>query len=581
MRTDRILPYLRSRPEGVLLLAALVVRLLGIAARPIWYDEAFAVLFASQSPARMAYGTLAPDALGSTADIHPLGYYTLLWAWMGVFGRSIIAGRILSVLISCAAFWLAIRLMKGLFGEQTAWWAGVFLALSPFHVHYSQEIRMYGLLAFFLIGATFVYSRALGLFADGNRHGAGNWILFTVFSAAAMYTHNLAAFYLAPLALIPFWLPALRGRFGTAKRKRDRTHRATSGIDPAVATSTPRPSAHSPIRPFPPPPIRPFAASPLRPSAHSPIRNTLLASTAAALLYLPWLVHLPGQLARVGTAYWTQPPGGDRFVTTLLTFVSNLPVSQVLLPFALLAAFLTLALSVWQTLKAILQRPRRESLVPGLILAYLAFIPPMLMFVVSQFFPVYIERALLPSGILFLLWVAWALIETGIPRFVRLFATIALLVGMFIGLQTHLTYSGFPYAPFDDVNAAIRASIETGGGSIRTGTVIVHSNKLTALPAHLLDPDLPHRYLPDIPGSGSDTLALPTQNVIGLFADEDIAAAIGDATRVWFVVFRQEVDEYLTAGESAHPQLAWLDERFTRISSERWDDLIVYEYAAP
>ncbi|HUF39359.1 MAG TPA: glycosyltransferase family 39 protein, partial [Anaerolineales bacterium] len=213
---------LRANPAVVLLPLALVVRLLGIGSRPIWYDEAFAILFASQGPARMAYGTLAPDALGSAADIHPLGYYTLLWTWIGVFGRSITAGRVLSVLIGCAAVWLAIRLLRGAAGERAAWWGGIFLALSPFHVHYSQEVRMYGLLALFLIGATFVLWRALGLLGaePGGGHGRrrgevwrglrpprpSDWILFSVLSAAAMYTHNLAAFYLAPLALIPFWL---------------------------------------------------------------------------------------------------------------------------------------------------------------------------------------------------------------------------------------------------------------------------------------------------------------------------------------------------------------------------------------
>ena len=597
MRRDRILPYLRSRPEVPLALAALTVRLLGIVARPIWYDEAFAVLFASQGPARIAYGTLAPDALGSAADIHPLGYYTLLWAWMGIFSRTILAGRALSILIGCLTVWLGVRLMKALSGVRPAWWAGVFLVLSPFHVHYSQEIRMYGLLAFFLLGTTYVYLRALGFFGEreGMRRGLGerprresggksigdetavplrgsgvrDWVLFAVLAALSMYTHNLAVFYLAPLALIPFWLPALRERIGAPRRKRTQKRRGTAGVGSTSGSDATRraPPEDSPIRPF----------APGACARHSPIRNTLLAAAGAVLLYSPWLVRLPGQFAKVSTSYWTVKPGGDRLVTTLLTFVTNLPVSNALLPYALLAAFLTLVLAAWQTLRPAFRRHPPEGLVPGLVLAYLAFTPPLLMFVVSQFVPVYVERALLPSGIVFVLWVAWALTGTSIPRFIRMFASIVLMVGMFIGLQTHLTYTGFPYAPYGGINDAIRTEIDAGDSD----AVIVHSNKLTALPAYLLDPDLPHRYLPDIPGSGSDTLALPTQEVIDFYADADIEAAVRDAGRVWFLVFQREVDEYLAGGETAHPQLAWLDTRYTQVGSETWEDLIVYEYAAP
>ncbi|HUF38456.1 MAG TPA: hypothetical protein VMN57_08035, partial [Anaerolineales bacterium] len=396
-----------------------------------------------------------------------------------------------------------------------------------------------------------------------------DWILFSVLSAAAMYTHNLAAFYLAPLALIPFWLPSLQERFAISRRKRGQTRPG-----PAEFDHTPGPGkTHRPPNDSP---IRPSALLRLRSGQDSPIQFTLLASAGALLLYLPWLVRLPAQLAKVSGSYWTESPGTDRLVTTLLSFTTNLPVSQVLLPFALLSAVLTFVLALWQTVRAILARRRPESLVAGLVLSYLALVPPALTFAVSQFFPVYIERALLPSGVAYLLWVAWALTETGIPRFVRTIAAVALLVGMFIGLQTHLTYAGFPYAPYAEVNAAIRTSAPPG-----TGFVIVHSNKLTALPAHLLDPDLPHRYLPDLPGSGADTLALPTQEVIGFFADEDVEAAAGGASRVYFIVFRKEIDEYLAAGEEGHPQLAWLDEQYTRIGSESWDDLVVYEYALP
>ena len=82
-------PWLENpKTKLVLILAlALVIRLAGIATRPIWYDEAFSILFSEKGLSAMLYGTLSKVGAG-TADIHPLGYYTLLWMWMDVFGRS-------------------------------------------------------------------------------------------------------------------------------------------------------------------------------------------------------------------------------------------------------------------------------------------------------------------------------------------------------------------------------------------------------------------------------------------------------------------------------------------------------------
>jgi hypothetical protein len=78
---------------AAILILALLVRLLGIISRPIWYDEAFAILFSEKGLGAMLYGTLAPTGTGS-ADIHPLGYYSILWLWMKVFGDSLVATRL-------------------------------------------------------------------------------------------------------------------------------------------------------------------------------------------------------------------------------------------------------------------------------------------------------------------------------------------------------------------------------------------------------------------------------------------------------------------------------------------------------
>src|SRR5574339_1196024 len=89
----------------IILIVALCVRLLGIVSRPIWYDEAFAILFSEKGVNAMLYGTLAPTGAGS-ADIHPLGYYSILWLWMKIFGESLAATRLLSILAGLISVYL-------------------------------------------------------------------------------------------------------------------------------------------------------------------------------------------------------------------------------------------------------------------------------------------------------------------------------------------------------------------------------------------------------------------------------------------------------------------------------------------
>ena len=65
----------RLSPVVLVLLLAFGLRMARIQARPLWYDEAFALLYASSSPAQMVHGTLTPVADAGAADVHPLLYY--------------------------------------------------------------------------------------------------------------------------------------------------------------------------------------------------------------------------------------------------------------------------------------------------------------------------------------------------------------------------------------------------------------------------------------------------------------------------------------------------------------------------
>jgi hypothetical protein len=104
------------------------------------------------------------------------------------------------------------------------------------------------------------------------------------------------------------------------------------------------------------------------------------------------------------------------------------------------------------------------------------------------------------------------------------------------------------------------------------GDQVVHANKVTMLPMTYYDRRLPHSAVRDTTGSGEDTLARPTQETLGLLADDCAASAAHGSSRVWFVIFQQQIDQQ----GGAPPSLVWLDAHYHRVSLESFNDLLVY-----
>jgi 4-amino-4-deoxy-L-arabinose transferase-like glycosyltransferase len=489
----------KRRNLGIIftMLIAFSVRLIGISSRPIWYDEAFAVLFSEKGPGAMLYGTLTATSAGA-ADIHPLGYYTLLWLWMSGFGQSLVAVRTLSILTGVTTVFLIYLLAQKLFNPYIGSIAALFVALAPFPIHYSQEIRMYSFLTLLLMTATYAYLRG------SNNKSWGWWALFSISSALAQYTHNLAAFYLIPLAITPLF------------------HRDKKSL---------------------------FAV--------------VLAGLGAVVLYLPWLVQVPSQFTKISNAYWVERPGFAKLFTLLLNFITNLPLPENWLFPALFIALAVTAIGLMQTFRA---SNRNQS---ALWMLYLSFAPPILLFTVSQWVPVYIERALLPSGVIFCIWLAWSIFGTPMPKTLRYALSGLLVIGASMGIFQHLTYRAFPYAPYQELDAYLRTKMVAGDA-------IVHSNKLSMIPANYFDRSLPQLYIADPPGGRTDTLAEATQEVLGLIASPDISAATSNADRVWFIIFEQSIRELQAAGANTHPHLEYLRQHFRQVDVKDWDGLKVY-----
>jgi len=162
---------------AAVVVAALALRLVGLQAKPLVFDEAFSALIAGQ-PLSALLDVVA------RVDPHPPLYYVLLHLWIGVVGDNEAGLRSLSVLVSVGTVLVTFLWGRRLMGLLPATVAAVMLGLAPPAVAAGQEARMYSLLALTSMGSWWAFDEAM-------RNGEPRrWALYGVGTALMLYTHH-------------------------------------------------------------------------------------------------------------------------------------------------------------------------------------------------------------------------------------------------------------------------------------------------------------------------------------------------------------------------------------------------------
>jgi hypothetical protein len=159
---------------------ATVLRVAGLAREPLTTNEATTAALAADPVAVAIYKT--------SLDVHPPLHYVFMNGWTRVFGRSPASLRMPSVIagsLTALAVWLWAR---SAMGGVAALVAGLAVALSPFHVHYSQEARFYAFLG--LAAAVYCYAIDKLLWEPGRRW----WLLTLAAGIVGLYTHYYFSF---------------------------------------------------------------------------------------------------------------------------------------------------------------------------------------------------------------------------------------------------------------------------------------------------------------------------------------------------------------------------------------------------
>jgi hypothetical protein len=234
-----------------LLLLGLALRVQRLDFQPLWWDEGYSIWFATHP---------IGDMIALTAqDIHPPLYYALLHAWIALLGPTPIPLRLFSVFVSLPGIALAYVAARRLLAHARpttiapALVAALLVTFNPFHLYYSQEIRMYGLvgtlaLAYLISVAPWLQSTAAWTTVPRSSRGIGRVSIVALTTIALAYTQ-----YYALLLPLGATLLVLARRF--------MRHRAANrGAMPSLA---------------------PFIA----------------AHMAAAMLYAPWVIYAAPKLA--------------------------------------------------------------------------------------------------------------------------------------------------------------------------------------------------------------------------------------------------------------------------------------------
>jgi uncharacterized membrane protein len=163
----------------LVLAAALGIRLFHLGQRVVWFDEANSLLVARATPAQII------DAAHD--DVHSALYNLVLHFWQSVFAGET-AARMLSVLAAVATVATVYFLGARLGGPVAGLLSAGLLGLSPLHVWYSQEIRMYSVQTL-LISLSFLF------LLKGTREGWGNaWRAYIICTTLAIYLQYTSIF---------------------------------------------------------------------------------------------------------------------------------------------------------------------------------------------------------------------------------------------------------------------------------------------------------------------------------------------------------------------------------------------------
>lgn len=211
--------FLWLLPLLLILLLAWLLRLYALDADSLWGDEIFSYQRGIEPNREVSYKMLLDG------NHPPLYELLILHEWLKV-GRNEFFLRFPSVFFALLTISVVYLLAQAAFDRTTGLLSALLLAISPLHVYYSREARMYGLLACLLTLALYFLYRAIKPTLQSSHKRPippspyaliAPWAGFSLFIAYSLYTHYYTFFTL--LAIQGFILTRLLIKFDSGLLK--------------------------------------------------------------------------------------------------------------------------------------------------------------------------------------------------------------------------------------------------------------------------------------------------------------------------------------------------------------------------
>lgn len=367
---------------GIGLVLYSLLSLINISKSSIWFDEAFGAYII-----RFNFFDIAKF---TALDVHPPLYYWCLKVWSSIFGADELALRSMSILFGAVAISFLFLTVYRWVSRRAALAALGLLVISPFLIRYSQEARMYTMMAAIIFAATYVLLQALE-----QKKQRKLWGIYGVLVGLGMLTH-----YFAALAWVSHWvwrgIVVYRGGAKTKKRFRK-----------AFFT-----------------------------------KQWMFALKVALLVFAVWLPFFVFQLLVVQVGgFWIPPVTPDTPITFITTVLSYAEAKDIHSWLALLTIFVTIAFFVFAR-----RAQKKPDQAPNLLL-YMGALPAMLLFVGSMppLQSSFADRYLVPSSLALVAFLAIGLASKRLGKTWRvniaLYASVVLL--MLVGIGNVYKYGNY------------------------------------------------------------------------------------------------------------------------------------------
>ncbi len=166
------------RDAAFLTVFAGVLRFFRLGSQSFWLDEVTCARDVSQPFLKIWSEVVSSPPL----------YHYIVHPVYAFAGRDLFWLRVPAAVFGVALVPLFYLALERSFNRRTAFWGAVILTVSPFHLWYSQEMRMYSLLALESFLSMQFWQRSL---EDDRRR---DWVGYALASVAGLYTHNWFVF---------------------------------------------------------------------------------------------------------------------------------------------------------------------------------------------------------------------------------------------------------------------------------------------------------------------------------------------------------------------------------------------------